>query len=95
MTASRQFIDSFGFAWQVWEVPRLGGEARPQRSGSPGSLYFFCRGTTRVLTDYPALWEEDSWSELEELCARADVLGADQAVASPLGTATGVAPPAG
>ena len=83
MGTSRPFIDSFGFSWQAWEVgsadePRSSGE----NSGDGGRrrLYFFSRGMTRVLVQYPSDWHLASWAELEDLCARALVLGADLGV---------------
>jgi hypothetical protein len=80
VNASRPFIDSFGYSWQAWEVGR---EDSPRTDGALGGhevggrLYFFCRGTTRVLKDFPADWQRATWAELEDLCARAAILGAD------------------
>ena len=80
MSASRPFIDSFGFSWQACELRPE--DAPPRDAGRGGSeargrLYFFCRGTTRVLEHYPGDWQRASWTELEDLCARAALLGAD------------------
>lgn len=66
-----RFLDALGFAWHVTELPS-GGLA-----DLPGSLYFFSRGTTRRLREYPAHWEELSWRELEALSVRAEVLSSD------------------
>lgn len=83
MSASRPFIDSFGFSWQAWEIGSAdGSSASAAEPGGEecGRLYFFSRGTTRVLARYPADWYRASWAELEDLCARASILGADLAV---------------
>ena len=73
MGASRQFLDSFGFSWQVLEIaPESRVPATEQ-----GWLYFLSRGTTRRLRAYPADWTASGWSELEELCASAEVVGTD------------------
>ncbi len=79
MGLNRQFIDSFGFAWQVWEIDRAADDGRA-RAGK--WLYFFSRGTTRVATDFPDDWMDRSWIALEDLCSRARVLGADMGAAS-------------
>ena len=84
MGAGQQFIDSFGFSWQVCEIGRQSRPASPEqsgRAGAVGALYFFCRGATRVLTQYPREWRGLSWAELEDLCASAAVLGTDGATA--------------
>jgi hypothetical protein len=73
-------VDSFGFSWQVCELSRVDAASRDAVAGrdeARGRLYFFCRGTTRVLDNYPGDWQRASWTELEDLCARAAVLGAD------------------
>jgi hypothetical protein len=80
VSASRPFIDSFGFSWQACELRPE--ESPPREAGrgvneARGRLYFFCRGTTRVLEHYPGDWHRGSWAELEDLCARAALLGAD------------------
>jgi hypothetical protein len=75
MGERRQFIDSSGFAWQVWEIIRSADD-HPERAGH--WLYFFSRGTTRVTSEFPATWGDLSWDALEDLCARSRVLGADR-----------------
>jgi len=40
-------------------------------------LYFFSRGATRVLHEYPTNWTELSWAELEDLCAQARAVHRD------------------
>jgi hypothetical protein len=77
MSSHRTFVDSFGFSWQVWELaPDNGADARPPDTG--GWLYFFSRGTTRRLRDYPPDWAARSWVDLEDFCVRAEVLGAER-----------------
>ena len=82
MSVSRRFSDSFGFQWQVCEVvPRKRREADAPgivASDGRGSLYFFSRQTTRVLREYPPGWDLLTWSELEDLCARAQLMGVDR-----------------
>lgn len=75
----RQFVDSFGFAWQVWEIDNSAatGDAVPARPGHRW-LYFFSRGTTRRVHSYPSDWESASWVDLEDLCVRAEELGAER-----------------
>lgn len=83
MSDARRFIDRYGFSWQVCELwspvdrnatRTLADEASPV---GDGWLYFFSRGTTLVLRDYPPDWDELGWAELERLLARAEVLGSD------------------
>ncbi|MEW5916635.1 MAG: hypothetical protein AB1762_09525 [Gemmatimonadota bacterium] len=66
MSSSCRFIDSFGFEWQAHEVAAM----RAASTGESHVLYFFSRGATRVLSEYPADWAQRSWAELEDLCAR-------------------------
>jgi hypothetical protein len=66
-----RFIDSRGFAWQVSEVPLADGRA------GQGWLYFFSRGSTRVLRDYPSNWGGLSWKEIETLRDRGAELSSD------------------
>lgn len=88
MHEARRFTDRFGFAWQVCELVReltpppspasvLRADAPPPNDGW---LYFFSRGTTLVLRDYPRDWSEYSWRELEALRERAHVLGSDTTI---------------
>jgi len=87
MQDARRFIDRHGFSWQVCELwstvpaPRtyLGDAPSPSR----GWLYFFSRGTTLVLREYPTGWDELTWLELEQLRERAEVLGCDTAIRLP------------
>lgn len=72
----RQFVDSFGFSWQVWEIDAAGNAAVSGNAG--GWLYFFSRGTTRRLGTFPPDWEARSWLELEEMCMRAEIVGAER-----------------
>jgi hypothetical protein len=84
VSVSHRFSDSFGFQWQVCEVsPRARRSAgdEPSPNVAPdgrGSLYFFSRETTRVLLDFQARWELLTWPELEDLCARAKLIGVDR-----------------
>ena len=75
MGASRQFLDSFGFSWQALEITR----EMPVLNAPAidGWLYFLSRGTTRRLRNYPRDWSLMSWSDLEDLCSRAEVIGTD------------------
>ena len=75
MGASRQFVDSFGFSGQALEIRRDLGSADDRTSDN--WLYFLARGTTRRLRSYPREWESLNWSELEDLCTRAEVVGTD------------------
>lgn len=88
MQDARRFIDRFGFSWQVCELwAAVGVGRRPQLADvdatTGGWLYFFSRGTTLVLRDYPAGWEELSWPDLETLRERAQVLGSDTTIRIP------------
>ena len=88
MQQGLRFLDSFGFRWQVVEIgdqtgPRASvGDANVESGGS-GRLYFISRGRTRVLRTYPAQWSQLAWAELEDLCAHAATLGADNDVHPP------------
>ena len=73
---SRQFVDSFGFSWQALEIVR-DAIVRNAQVTSDAWLYFLSRGTTRRLRAYPPDWESMSWGDLEDLCARAEVVGTD------------------
>ena len=76
MGASRQFLDSFGFSWQALEIAReVTALSAPRAADS--WLYFLSRGTTRRLRAYPRDWAAMSWSDLEDLCSRAEVVGTD------------------
>ena len=74
MGASRRFVDSFGFSWQALEIAREEADLRPS---SDSWLYFLARGTTRRLRNYPRDWVALEWSDLEDLCTRAEVVGTD------------------
>jgi hypothetical protein len=84
----RRFIDGYGFSWQAWELEgehiKREGEGRgltlADASPPRGWLYFFSRGTTLVLRDYPRDWMLLSWEELDGLRHQALVLGSDTAV---------------
>lgn len=76
MGLSRQFVDSFGFSWQAVEITRDSTSPEP-RSDSDNWLYFLSRGTTRRLRSYPDHWDALSWTDLEDLCTRAEVIGTD------------------
>ena len=75
MGASRQFVDSFGFSWQAVEITREG--ATVEEPTSDNWLYFLSRGTTRRLRSFPDEWFAMSWTSLEDLCTRAEVVGTD------------------
>jgi hypothetical protein len=66
VSAFCRFIDSFGFEWQAYEV----AVPKPAPKHERTVLYFFSRGETRVLNDYPRNWEQSTWAELEDLCAK-------------------------
>jgi hypothetical protein len=76
MGASRQFVDSFGFSWQALEIAR-DVIVRNAQVTTDNWLYFLSRGTTRRLQGYPRDWASLSWSDLEDLCSRAEVVGTD------------------
>lgn len=89
MHEARRFTDRFGFAWQVCELVSELNSPPPSRGAvlraddappDDGWLYFFSRGTTLVLRDYPRAWWECSWRELEALRERARVLGSDTTI---------------
>ena len=84
MHESRRYIDSYGFSWQVCELWPLGSRGRgvqlADEAPARGWLYFFSRGTTLVLRDYPASWDDLAWSDLENLRRQAQVLGSDTAI---------------
>ncbi|HEV8366153.1 MAG TPA: hypothetical protein VGQ52_21750 [Gemmatimonadaceae bacterium] len=73
MSAFCRFIDSFGFEWQAYEV----AVPRPAPQNDRRVLYFFSRGATRALEDFPRDWEQLSWAELEDLCAQARAMHRD------------------
>lgn len=75
MGVSRSFVDSFGFSWQALEITRDANSPAPH--DADGWLYFLSRGTTRRLRSYPGEWETLSWTDLEDLCTRAEVIGTD------------------
>jgi hypothetical protein len=89
MQDARRFIDRHGFSWQVCELWSAVSAPLPYLGDAPASsrgwLYFFSRGTTLVLREYPAGWEELTWIELEQLRERAQVLGSDTAIRLPRG----------
>ena len=75
MGATRHFVDSFGFSWQAVEIVK---EKPAMESSAPdGWLYFLSRGTTRRLRSYPRDWAGMNWTDLEDLCTRAEVVGTD------------------
>ena len=75
MAASRQFVDSFGFSWQAVEIVR--DTASTEGPISDSWLYFLSRGTTRRARSYPRDWATLNWTDLEDLCTRAEVVGTD------------------
>lgn len=76
MGASRQFLDSFGFSWQALEIGRDVTALGASRAAD-SCLYFLSRGTTRRLRSYPRDWAAMSWTDLEDLCSSAEVVGTD------------------
>jgi hypothetical protein len=76
MGATRQFVDSCGFSWQAFEIAR-DAPALNATTTTGNWLYFLSRGTTRRLRSYPSEWASLSWTDLEDLCTRAEVVGAD------------------
>jgi hypothetical protein len=75
MGVSRSFVDSFGFSWQALEITR--DSTPPAPHDADNWLYFLSRGTTRRLRSYPGEWATLSWTDLEDLCTRAEVVGTD------------------
>jgi hypothetical protein len=74
MIERRRFVDSDGYSWQVYEIDRADAAPITDDAGrtlKSGSLYFFSRDTTRVLSPYPSDWVEASWRELDHLCRMA------------------------
>ena len=74
MGVSRNFIDSFGFSWQALEISE---SPTTDPTGANSWLYFLSRGTTRRLRSFPGEWSAMSWTDLEDLCTRAEVVGTD------------------
>ena len=68
MALSRKFVDSEGVHWQVYE---LTGDVSPSAIAADSWLYFFSRGDTRSLADYPDDWSVMDWPALERLCRHA------------------------
>lgn len=87
MHDARRFTDRFGFTWQVCELWSAAAAPRTYVGDAPaasrGWLYFFSRGTTLVLHEYPAGWDELTWRELEQLLGQARVLGSDTEIRLP------------
>jgi hypothetical protein len=73
VSSSCRFIDSFGFEWQAHEVAVL----KPAPDRPKSVLYFFSRGATRAVGEYPSNWARLSWAELEDLCARGRAMHQD------------------
>lgn len=73
MTTLCRFIDSFGFEWRAHEVTA----SKRGPGDRKRSLYFFSRGATRVLDEFPSDWRRLSWADLEDLCARGRALHSD------------------
>lgn len=69
-----RFIDSFGFEWQAYEVATVRPMSQPPERKV---LYFFSRGATRVLSEYPPDWPQLSWADLEDLCAQGRMMHRD------------------
>jgi hypothetical protein len=75
----RQFVDSLGYAWQVWEIDTSwAADHVVLQPRAQGWLYFLSRGTTRRIDSYPGDWASGSWVDLEDLCLRAEELGAER-----------------
>ena len=78
MSHTSRFIDSFGFLWQVMEVPATDTRGTPvDLADMSGTLYFCSRGCTMVLREYPADWQALDWAALDRLRLRAAVLSSD------------------
>jgi hypothetical protein len=78
VSQTSRFIDSFGFLWQIMEVPRTDARGMPvEVADLSGWLYFFSRGCTMVLREYPADWNDLEWVGLEKLRMRATVMSDD------------------
>jgi len=87
MLDARRFTDAQGFSWQVcelWSAASNAADSATFADVAPargwGWLYFFSRGTTLVLRDYPVGWQELTWGELEQLRLRARVLWSDTTI---------------
>jgi hypothetical protein len=65
---SRKFVDSEGVHWQVYELTSGAG---PSEMAADSWLYFFSRGDTRSLAEYPDDWAVMDWPALERLCRHA------------------------
>jgi hypothetical protein len=78
VSQTNRFIDSFGFLWQIMEVPPSDARGKSvELADVSGWLYFFSRGSTMVLRDYPADWRDLDWVGLERLRTRATVWSND------------------
>jgi len=65
---SSKFVDSEGVHWQVYE---LISDVSPTELAANSWLYFFSRGDTRSLAEYPDDWAVMDWPGLERLCRHA------------------------
>jgi hypothetical protein len=78
VSQTSRFIDSSGFLWQIMEVPRTDARGLPvEVADLSGWLYFFSRGCTMVLHDYPADWNDLDWVGMDKLRTRATVMSDD------------------
>lgn len=66
--ANREFVDSKGVAWRVWNTA---GSRMLTADYAVGWLTFECDGCLRRLAPIPAGWERASAAELERFCAEA------------------------
>jgi hypothetical protein len=66
-----RFLDAYGSAWRVLEL------SPTSLADVPGSLYFFSRGSTLRLLQYPADWDTLDWAQLDGLRTKAEVLSRD------------------
>jgi hypothetical protein len=67
----REFIDSQGVKWRVWQTYPARGAAHPP-SLRDGWLTFECTDCRKRLVPIPEGWEYVEIGELERLCKTAD-----------------------
>jgi len=71
--AIREFTDSAGVAWRVWNTTPQGGAVYDE-SHRAGWLTFESATTRKRLAPIPPGWEEATTERLELMCRAADVV---------------------